>query len=124
MEFEDGLLIGVVLVIAANRVFTDTGVKHSRAVYVFVQAFDVGACIALFFSTMFPDPRLDYAVRGFLMLFVAFHMVKNSALRAALARAEQAPDDEDEIEVMRREIQEEIRAEREEERRRLEEAEG
>ncbi len=71
MEFEDGLIIGVALVIGLNRAFIGTGLKHSRAAYVFVQAFDVGAAFALFFARIFPDPRLDYAMRVFFMLFLA-----------------------------------------------------
>ena len=43
MEFEDGLIIGVALVIGLNRAFIGTALKRSRAAYVFIQAFDVGA---------------------------------------------------------------------------------
>jgi hypothetical protein len=113
MQFEDGLIIGVALVIGLNRAFIGTGLKHSRAAYVFVQAFDVGACFALFFATIFPDRRLDYAIRVFLMLFVAWHMVQNSAARAAL----QAPSshEQEELEAARKQIETEIARERAEE---------
>ncbi len=120
MGFEDGLLIGVALVIALNRMFVGTRLVKSRAAYVFVQAFDVGAVVALFFARLFPDFRLDYAVRGFLMLFVAWHMVQNFAVRAA---ALQPPREEDEeLAAARAQIKIDIAAEREEERTREVEA--
>lgn len=115
MEFEDGLIIGVALVIGLNRAFIGTGLKHSRAAYVFVQAFDVGAAFALFFARIFPDPRLDYAMRVFFMLFVAWHMVQNSVTRAELRRP--TSDEERELEEARKQIEREIAREREEEER-------
>ena len=114
MGLEDGLIVGVALVIALNRVFLGTGLVRSRPAYVFVQAFDVGACIALWFAHIFPEPRLDLAVRGFLMLFVAWHMVQNSAARVALRRP--TTREADELEAARRQIEVEIAAEREAER--------
>ena len=113
MEFEDGLIIGVALVIGLNRAFIGTGLKHSRAAYVFVQAFDIGACVALFFAKIFPDIRLDYAIRVFLMLFVAWHMVQNSVTRAALRRP--SSDETRELAEARAQIEATIAREREEE---------
>jgi hypothetical protein len=115
MGFEDGLLIGVALVIALNRLFVGTRLLRSRAAYVFVQAFNVGAVIALYFARLFPDFRLDYAVRGFLMLFVAWHMVQNFTMRAAIRRPTSAEDEE--LAAARKQIQLDIAAEREEDRR-------
>ena len=113
MNLEDGLIIGVALVIGLNRAFVGTALKRSRAAYVFVQAFDVGACFALFFARLFPDPRLDYAIRVFLMLFVAWHMVQNyvtlNAMRAPTSREKL------ELEEARRQIEAEIARERAEE---------
>ncbi len=120
MQFEDGLIIGVALVIGLNRAFIGTGLKHSRAAYVFVQAFDVGACFALFFATIFPDPRLDYAIRVFLMLFVAWHMVQNSIARSALRAPTSA--EQEELEAARKEIEACIARERAEERAAMEAA--
>lgn len=119
MELEDGLLIGVALVIALNRIFVGSRLVHSRPAYVFVQAFDVGAVVALFFARLFLDFRLDYAVRGFLMLFVAWHMVQNFTTRAA---ALQPTTDDDELAAARAQIKADIAAEREEDQRREEEA--
>ncbi len=119
MGFEDGLLIGVALVIALNRLFVGTRLLRSRAAYVFVQAFNVGAVVALFFARLFPDIRLDYAVRGFLMLFVAWHMVQNFTMRAAVRRA--TSDEDLELAAARKQIQLDIAAEREEERKQEEE---
>ncbi len=120
MGFEDGLLIGVALVIALNRAFVGTRLLKSRAAYVFVQAFNVGAVIALFFARLFPDVRLDYAVRGFLMLFVAWHMVQNFTMRAAVRRP--TSDEDEELAAARKQIELDIAAEREEDRKRAEEA--
>jgi ABC-type uncharacterized transport system permease subunit len=120
MGLEDGLLIGVALVIALNRMFVGTRLLESRAAYVFVQAFNVGAAVALFFARLFPDFRLDYAVRGFLMLFVAWHMVQNFVMRAAIRR----PTDEEtsQLAAARKQIELDIAAEREEDRKREEAA--
>ncbi|MCO4770556.1 MAG: hypothetical protein KDA24_11050 [Deltaproteobacteria bacterium] len=115
MEFEDGLIIGVALVIGLNRAFIGTALKRSRAAYVFIQAFDVGACFALFFARVFPDPRLDYAIRVFLMLFVAWHMVQNYIMRAALRAP--TPREAEELAQARKEIEAQIAREREEEER-------
>ncbi len=115
MEFEDGLIIGVALVIGLNRAFVGTGLKHSRAAFVFVQAFDVGACVALFFARIFPNQQLDLAIRLFLMLFVAWHMVQNYITRAAMRAP--TPAEKLELEEARKRIEEEIAREREEERR-------
>ncbi len=120
MGFEDGLLIGVALVIALNRLFVGTRLLRSRPAYVFVQAFNVGAVVALYFARLFPDFRLDYAVRGFLMLFVAWHMVQNFSMRAAVQRPTSAEDLE--LAAAREQIKLDIAAEREEDRRRAEAA--
>ena len=113
MNLEDGLIIGVALVIGLNRAYVGTALKRSRAAYVFVQAFDVGACFALFFARIFPEPRLDYAIRVFLMLFVAWHMVQNyltlNAMRAP------TPREQLELEEARKQIEAEIARERAEE---------
>ena len=116
MGLEDGLIIGVALVIVLNRMFIGTRLVQSRPAYVFVQAFDVGAVVALYFARLFPDVRLDYAVRGFLMLFVAWHMVQNFSTRAALLWP--GSTTKDDVEAARHQIQVDIAAEREEERRR------
>jgi len=115
MEFEDGLIIGVALVIGLNRAFVGTGLKHSRAAFVFVQAFDIGACVALFFARIFPNQQLDIAIRLFLMLFVAWHMVQNYITRAAMRAPTSA--EQLELEAARKQIEAEIAREREEERR-------
>jgi len=123
MGLEDGLIIGVALVIVLNRAFVGTGLVKMRAAYVFVQAFNVGAVVALYFARLFPDVRLDYAVRGFLMLFVAWHMVQNFTVRAALRTP--TSKEADELEAARKQIEADIKAEREEdERRRQAEAEA
>lgn len=115
MGLEDGLIIGVALVIVINRIFVGTSLIKSRAAYVFVQAFNVGAVVALFFARLFPDFRLDYAVRGFLMLFVAWHMVQNFVMRGELRTP--TTRENDELEAARKQIEADIRAEREEEER-------
>lgn len=116
MGLEDGLIIGVALVIVLNRAFVGTGLVKMRAAYVFVQAFNVGAVVALYFARLFPDVRLDYAVRGFLMLFVAWHMVQNFTVRAALRTP--TSKEADELEAARKQIEADIKAEREEDERR------
>jgi len=113
MEFEDGLILGVAAVIAVNKAFISTGLKHSRPLYVFVQAFDVGAVVMLFFARVFPEPRLDYAIRVFLMLFVAWHMVLNSQTRAAIRAP--TPKEQTELDEARAELEATLRRERDEE---------
>jgi hypothetical protein len=112
MAPEDYLLIGVALVVVLNRGYTGTRLVFERYAYVALQAINLVAVVALFRFRLSGYPaRLDLAVRVFLMLFVAWHMVA-----ANQARAKAFLDRRDEQRRL-----EEKRQQKEELRRRLEE---
>ena len=110
MSLEHGLIFGVALVIVLNRVFVGTGLVRFAPLYGFVQAFNLGACAVLCLTQIFPDRRLDLAARGFLMAFVAWHMVHNSAARAALRPPTRI--EVHELEAAQQRMEEQIEAER------------
>ena len=79
MQSEDFLLIGTALVVVCNRAFTATNLALSRPAYVVLQVVNLSAVVALsVFRLEGYPPKLDLAVRVFLMLFVAWHMVTAS----------------------------------------------
>lgn len=82
------LVLMVAVVIVLNRGFDSTGLKRHRKAYVVVQAFNLAMVVLLFVSRMPELPRkADLAIRVFLMLFVAWHMVRNSQTRTEALRA-------------------------------------
>jgi len=83
------LLLIVASLIVANRAFDSTGLRLSRAAYVTVQALNLVAVVGIFISRLdIVSPKLDFAVRTFLMLFVGWHMVRNNESRRLALRAQ------------------------------------
>ncbi len=83
------LLLGVASLIVANRAFDSTGLRLSRAAYATVQVLNLLAVVGIFVSRLdIVSPKLDFAVRTFLMLFVGWHMVRNNESRRLALRAQ------------------------------------
>ena len=83
----DWILFGVVGLVALNRLFESSRLSGYRGVYVVVQAVDL-AVVALLFAVRMEDfqGRVELVVRLFLMLFLTFHMVRNSQVRTKALR--------------------------------------
>ncbi len=89
------LILLVAAVIVVNRAFDSTGLKRNRHAYAVVQVFDLSMVVVLFVSRMNElPPKADFAIRVFLMLFVAWHMVRNNQARIAALRGDQEEVDE------------------------------
>ncbi len=89
LQPEDALILGVALIIVLNRAFTSTALKLRRPAYVAVQSFNlVTMAVLLQFRLDGYPPKLDHAIRVFLMFFVAWHMVLANQSRAAALRKE------------------------------------
>jgi len=99
---EDILLLGVALIIGLNRLYAHTALRSFRLAYAAIQGINLFTCILLFVCRLEDiDPRLDAAVRLFLIAFVTWHMALNYRANGRLAHAraadERSEEDDDEL---------------------------
>ena len=93
MSSEDLLLMGAALIIAINRLYSHTGLRSIRLAYAAVQGINLSACLVLFFWKLEDiEPRLDAAIRLFLLAFVTWHMALNYRSNLRRARERQAAE--------------------------------
>ncbi len=99
MIASENLILVVATLIVVNRGFASTGLRLQRHAYVAVQALNFATVVVLFVARI-PElpPKADFAIRVFLMLFVAWHMVHNNQRRIEALRRR----DEDEAELAER----------------------
>ena len=91
----DTLLFGVIAAIGVNRVFQASRLRLSRLAYVVVQMVNMGFVLGLTLLRL-PEfqktPQAELAIRLFLLCFVAWHMVRNSAARTKALRVAEDVD--------------------------------